>query len=187
MSTHGSWSSYLRPRLLYTESAHTHEVEWYIVKRDAIKNVLQLQRQPCPNSENHTRNDIREFFMTPKGEISWHYKCIWFHSHNTHIIFQANGMLHHCGSMYRMSFIIKCWLFSSCTLKVCSFPINAHFSLWAVHLTYQIWSRFPWWQGGHHELQRTDVWPHICAYFFRPTATFSFCQFLQFLRHLHKA
>jgi hypothetical protein len=44
-------------------------------------------------------------------------------------------------------------------LNVCASPINKHFSLRAVRLNYLIWSWFPWWQGGHHELQYTDVWP----------------------------
>ena len=88
-----------------------------------------------------------EFFMTPQGEISWQYKNIWFLSYNTYIFCQANCLVHHCDSIYRMPFIIKCWLFSSCMLYVCSFPINTHFSLWAVHivhLTYQIWNWFSW-------------------------------------------
>jgi hypothetical protein len=188
MSTHGSRSFCQQPRLLDTENTDTHEV-WVVHGEKGChqKNVLQLQRWPYPNSQNHTRNKLREFFMTPQGEISWQYRCVWFHSYNTCIICQANCLLHHCDSIYRMLLIIKRLLFSSCTLNVCSFPINTRLSVWTVYLTYQIWRWFPWWQGGHHELQCTYVWPRTFVYIFNPTATFPFCHFLQFLRHLHRA
>jgi hypothetical protein len=67
------------------------------------------------------------FFMTPQGEISWQYKHISFHCYNTYIFCPANCLLHHCDSIHRTSFIIKCWLFSSCILYICSFIINTHF------------------------------------------------------------
>ena len=57
---------------------------------------------------------------------------------------------------------------------ICSFPINTHFSLRTVsfvHLTYQIWSWFPWWHGGHDKLQSAEIWPCSYIYLFYPTAT----------------
>jgi hypothetical protein len=101
MSTEGSRSSYLQPGLLNTESTDTHEVQCSMWREEAVPstNLLQLQRRPCPSSQNSTRNELREFFMTPQGEISCQYK---------HIFCPANCLLHHCGSIHRMSFIIKC-------------------------------------------------------------------------------
>ena len=57
---------------------------------------------------------------------------------------------------------------------MCFFPINTHFSLRTVHfvhLTYQIWSWFPWWQGGHNKLQCTEIWPRTCIYFLYTSST----------------
>jgi len=77
MSKQGSWSSYLQHGLLDTESTDTHEV-WCGMGREGMPStgLLQLQRRPCPSSQNSTRNELREFFMTPQGEISWQYKHI---------------------------------------------------------------------------------------------------------------
>ena len=45
MSTHRSWSSYLQPRLLDTESTDTHEVQWYMARRrDAIKKRIAVTK-----------------------------------------------------------------------------------------------------------------------------------------------
>jgi len=78
MSTQGSRSSYLQPGLLDTESTDTHEVQCGMWREEGMPstNLLQLQRRPRPSSQNSTRNELREFFMTPQGEISWQYKHI---------------------------------------------------------------------------------------------------------------
>ena len=78
MSKQGSRSSYLQPGLLDTESTDTHEVRCGMWREEGMPstNLLQLQRQPRPSSQNSTRNELREFFMTPQGEISWQYKHI---------------------------------------------------------------------------------------------------------------
>ena len=71
MSTQRSRSSYLQPGLLDTESTDTHEVQCGMWREGMPStNLLQLQRQPRPSSQNSTRNKLREFFMTPQGEIS---------------------------------------------------------------------------------------------------------------------
>ena len=115
MSTQGSRSSYLQPGLLDTESADTHEVQCGMWREEGMPstNLLQLQRRPRPSSQNSTRNEIRDFFMTPQGEISWQYKHIWFHSYNTYIFCPEVCLLHHCDSIHSTSFMIKCWLFPS--------------------------------------------------------------------------
>jgi len=76
MSTQGSQSSYLQPGLPDTESTDTHEVQCEMWSEEGMpsRNLLQLQRRLCPNSQNSSRNELREFFMTPQGEISWQYR-----------------------------------------------------------------------------------------------------------------
>jgi len=66
MSTQGSRSSYLQPGLLDTESTDTHEVQCGVWREEGMPstNLLQLQRRPRPSSQNSTRNELREFFMT---------------------------------------------------------------------------------------------------------------------------
>ena len=78
MSTQGSWYSCLQPGLLDTESTDTHEVHCGVWREEGVPstNLLQLQRRPRPSSQNSTRNELREFFMTPQEEISWQYKHI---------------------------------------------------------------------------------------------------------------
>ena len=78
MSTQGSRSSYLQPGLLDTESTDTHVLQCGMWREEGLPstNLLQLQRRPRPSSQNSTRNELREFFMTPQGEISWQYKHI---------------------------------------------------------------------------------------------------------------
>jgi len=78
MSKQGSQSSYLEPGLLETESTDTHEVWCGMWREEGMPstNLLQLQSQPHPSSQNSTRNELREFFMTLQGEISWQYKHI---------------------------------------------------------------------------------------------------------------
>ena len=64
--------------LLDTESTDTHEVRCGMWREEGMPSthLLQLQRQPRPSSQNSTRNELREFFMTTQGEISWQYKHI---------------------------------------------------------------------------------------------------------------
>ena len=88
MSAQGSRSSYLQPGLLDAESTDTHEVRCGTWREEGTlsTNLLQLQRRPHSSSQNSTRNELREFFMMPHGEISWQYKHIWLHSYNTYIL-----------------------------------------------------------------------------------------------------
>jgi hypothetical protein len=153
-----------------------------------LTNLLQLQRRPRPSSQNSTRNELREFFMTPQGEISWQYKHIWFHSYNAYIFCRSNCLLHHCDSIHRMYFLIKCWFSSSCILYVCSFPINTHFSLRTVLfvlLTYQIWIDPLGDMEGTINVNALK-YSHVLVCVFHPTATLPFCHLLLFLRHLHR-
>jgi len=77
-TTQGSQSSYLQPGLLDTESTDTHKVQCGVWREEGMPstNLLQLQRQPRPSSQNSTRKELGEFCMTPQGEISWQYKHI---------------------------------------------------------------------------------------------------------------
>jgi hypothetical protein len=78
MTAQGSRSSYLQPGLLDTESTDNHEVQCGMWREEGMPStsLLQLQRRPRPSSHNSTRDELRELFMTPQGEISWQYKHI---------------------------------------------------------------------------------------------------------------
>ena len=63
----------LETGLLDTESTDTHEVPCGMWRDEGMPStdLLQLQTRPRPSSQNSTRNELREFFMTTQGEISW--------------------------------------------------------------------------------------------------------------------
>ena len=65
MSTQVSRSSYLQPGLLDKESTDTYKVQCGIWREEGMPstNLLQLQRQPRPSSQNSTRNELRENFL----------------------------------------------------------------------------------------------------------------------------
>ena len=116
-----SWSA-----VLYVEGCHQQTCCSY-------KDDLTQAHKTVPgmNSDN--------FLWLPKGKYVGNIN-IFDCTVKIHVLCPANCLLHHCDSIHR-SFIIKCWLFSSCILYVCSFRIKTHFPLRTVNFVHLVTGR----------------------------------------------
>lgn len=79
--THSSRSSYLLPGLVDTEDEETHErIPGSWREENISENVFFPlnggNRNNYKASQKEVRNEFKEYFMTPLGEVSWQYRHI---------------------------------------------------------------------------------------------------------------